>query len=86
MRVVDSHMQDIPKDGETMGEVIMRGNNVMTGYYSDSDATAKAFEGEWFHSGDLAVWHPTGSSSSRTAPRTSSSQAERTYRRRRSRR
>ncbi len=50
----------MPKDGETMGEVVMRGNNVMKGYYRDPDATAAAFAGGWFHSGDLAVWHPDG--------------------------
>jgi fatty-acyl-CoA synthase len=43
-----------------MGEVVMRGNNVMSGYYNDPAATAKAFRGGWFHSGDLAVWHPDG--------------------------
>jgi fatty-acyl-CoA synthase len=41
-----------------MGEVVMRGNNVMAGYFADPDATATAFRGGWFHSGDLAVWHP----------------------------
>jgi len=40
--------------------VIMRGNNVMSGYFDDEAATAKAFAGGWFHSGDLAVWHPDG--------------------------
>lgn len=60
MRVVDSNMHDIPQDGETMGEVVMRGNNVMTGYFNDPEATRKAFEGGWFHSGDLAVWHSDG--------------------------
>lgn len=58
IRVVDEKMIDVPKDGETMGEVVMRGNNVMSGYYDDPEATAKAFRGGWFHSGDLAVWHP----------------------------
>jgi fatty-acyl-CoA synthase len=43
-----------------MGEVIMRGNNVMSGYFDDEAATAKAFAGGWFHSGDLAVWHADG--------------------------
>jgi fatty-acyl-CoA synthase len=43
-----------------MGEVLMRGNNVMLGYYNDPNATAEAFEGGWFHSGDLAVMHPDG--------------------------
>jgi fatty-acyl-CoA synthase len=53
-------MNDVPRDGATMGEVVMRGNNVMSGYFNDEAATAKAFAGGWFHSGDLAVWHPDG--------------------------
>ena len=60
LRVVDSSMRDVPCDGMTMGEVIMRGNNVMLGYYNNPEATAKAFEGGWFHSGDLAVRHGDG--------------------------
>jgi fatty-acyl-CoA synthase len=60
VRVVDEDMHDIPQDAETMGEVIMRGNNVMSGYFADAAATEKAFRGGWFHSGDLAVWHPDG--------------------------
>jgi fatty-acyl-CoA synthase len=60
LRVVDSAMRDVPRDGTTMGEVIMRGNNVMLGYFNLPEATAKAFEGGWFHSGDLAVMHPDG--------------------------
>jgi fatty-acyl-CoA synthase len=60
LRVVDPAMYDVPADGCTMGEVIMRGNNVMTGYYNDPAATAEAFRGGWFHSGDLAVVHPDG--------------------------
>jgi fatty-acyl-CoA synthase len=60
IRVVDEEMQDVPRDGETMGEVVMRGNNVMSGYFADETATATAFRGGWFHSGDLAVWHPDG--------------------------
>ncbi|HLG73996.1 MAG TPA: acyl--CoA ligase family protein [Chloroflexota bacterium] len=59
-RVVDEHMNDVPADGETMGEVVMRGNNVMKGYYDNPEATATAFRGGWFHSGDLAVMHPDG--------------------------
>jgi fatty-acyl-CoA synthase len=51
---------DVPADGTTMGEVVMRGNNVMLGYYADEEATAKAFAGGWFHSGDLGVLHPDG--------------------------
>ena len=60
LRVVDEQMDDVPRDGQTMGEVVMRGNNVMTGYYNDAEATSEAFEGGWFHSGDLAVWHKDG--------------------------
>jgi fatty-acyl-CoA synthase len=60
MRVVDSEMNDVPADGTTMGEVVMRGNNVMLGYYDDPPATEKAFAGGWFHSGDLGVMHPDG--------------------------
>jgi len=60
MRVVDDEMNDIPADGQTMGEVVMRGNNVMKGYFKNADATAVAFRGGWFHSGDLAVVHPDG--------------------------
>jgi fatty-acyl-CoA synthase len=60
VRVVDEQMTDVPQDGQVMGEVIMRGNNVMSGYFNDAAATGKAFAGGWFHSGDLAVWHPDG--------------------------
>jgi fatty-acyl-CoA synthase len=60
VRVVDAEMQDIPRDGQTMGEVIMRGNNVMSGYFADEAGSASAFRGGWFHSGDLAVWHRDG--------------------------
>src|SRR5919197_5830258 len=58
VRVVDEDMRDVPRDGATMGEVVMRGNNVMGGYFADDEATETAFRGGWFHSGDLAVWHP----------------------------
>jgi len=60
LRVVDEQMRDVPADGETMGEVVMRGNNVMMGYFNDQPATDKAFKGGWFHSGDLGVMHPDG--------------------------
>jgi fatty-acyl-CoA synthase len=60
LRVVDAEMNDVPADAATMGEVVMRGNNVMLGYYDDPAATEKAFEGGWFHSGDLGVLHPDG--------------------------
>ncbi|WP_018335090.1 acyl--CoA ligase family protein [Actinomycetospora chiangmaiensis] len=51
---------DVPADGSTMGEIVMRGNNVMSGYYRDDEATAKAFAGGWYHSGDLGVMHSDG--------------------------
>jgi fatty-acyl-CoA synthase len=57
VRVVDENMQDVPCDGQTLGEVVMRGNIVMKGYYAQPEATAEAFRGGWFHSGDLAVMH-----------------------------
>jgi fatty-acyl-CoA synthase len=60
MRVVDAEMNDVKKDSSQMGEVVMSGNMVMSGYFNDEEATNKAFEGGWFHSGDLAVWHPDG--------------------------
>jgi acyl-CoA synthetase (AMP-forming)/AMP-acid ligase II len=60
IRVVDEEMRDVPRDGETPGEVLMRGNNVMKGYFDDTEATEIAFEGGWFHSGDIAVTHPDG--------------------------
>ena len=60
VRVVDEQMNDVPQDAQTMGEVIMRGNIVMSGYFEDEAATSKAFLGGWFHSGDLAIWHPDG--------------------------
>lgn len=59
MDVVDSAtMEPVPRDGTTMGEIVMRGNNVMSGYYKNPEATSEAFDGGWFHSGDLAVIHP----------------------------
>ena len=58
VRVVDKNMNDVAADGATLGEVVMRGNNVMLGYFQDEAATRAAFAGGWFHSGDLAVMHP----------------------------
>ena len=53
-------MQRVPRDGETLGEVMFRGNVVMKGYLKNKSATEKAFAGGWFHSGDLGVIHPDG--------------------------
>jgi fatty-acyl-CoA synthase len=53
-------MRPVPRDGETLGEVMFRGNVVMKGYLKNKTATGKAFEGGWFHSGDLGVIHPDG--------------------------
>ncbi len=53
-------MQKVPADGETLGEVMFRGNIVMKGYLHNAKATAEAFAGGWFHSGDLGVMHPDG--------------------------
>ncbi len=53
-------LERVPRDGQTIGEVFMRGNNVMKGYLQNPKATDEAFRGGWFHSGDLAVWHPDG--------------------------
>ena len=60
VRVVDEQSRDVPHDGETIGEVAMRGNTIMKGYHNQPAATAEAFRDGFFHSGDLAVWHPDG--------------------------
>ena len=60
IRVVDDEMADVPADATTIGEVVMRGNNVMAGYYADEPATEAAFRGGAFHSGDLGVIHADG--------------------------
>ncbi|HJZ76459.1 MAG TPA: long-chain-fatty-acid--CoA ligase [Vicinamibacterales bacterium] len=60
LRVVDEGMHDVPRDGQTVGEIVVRGNVVMKGYYNDPDATEQAFGGGYFHSGDAAVVHPDG--------------------------
>jgi fatty-acyl-CoA synthase len=57
--VADSRTcKPVKKDGQTMGEILVRGNTVMLGYLKDPKATAQAFAGGWMHTGDLAVWHP----------------------------
>ena len=60
VRVVDENMNDVKHDGETMGEIVMHGNMVMKGYLDNEEATEEAFKGGWYHSGDVAVWHPDG--------------------------
>jgi fatty-acyl-CoA synthase len=64
--VVEGHVvgdpkscKPVPKDGKTVGEILVRGNTVMLGYLKDPKATAEAFGGGWMHTGDLAVWHPS---------------------------
>ncbi|WP_295317390.1 AMP-binding protein [Roseobacter sp.] len=58
--VLDSNMVQVPKDSSTQGEIMIRGNSVMKGYYKNPEATAESFAGGYFHSGDLAVQHPDG--------------------------
>ena len=53
-------MQEVPADGVTMGEVMIKGNNVMKGYFKNPTATEEAFKDGWFHSGDLGVMHANG--------------------------
>ena len=61
MTVLDPEsLGPVPADGETVGEVMFRGNIVMKGYLKNPSATEEAFAGDWFHSGDLAVLHPDG--------------------------
>lgn len=58
LAVLDEQGRPVPHDGETIGEIVVRGNVVMEGYFNDPDATAHAFRGGWFHTGDAAVIHP----------------------------
>jgi fatty-acyl-CoA synthase len=60
VRVVDEEGIDVPADGSTLGEVLMRGNTVMTGYFRDPEQTEVALADGWYHSGDLGVRHPDG--------------------------
>lgn len=60
VRVVDDAGNEVARDGATMGEIIIRGNAVMAGYYNDPEATEKAIRDGWFYSGDAAVVHPDG--------------------------
>ena len=56
VRVVDLRMNDVPRDMESIGEVVMRGDNIMDGYYKEPKATQDAMTGGWLHTGDMAVW------------------------------
>jgi fatty-acyl-CoA synthase len=60
VRVVDAQGEDVPPDGTTIGEIALRGNNLMLGYYKDPEATSTAVRDGWYHTGDLAVMHPDG--------------------------
>lgn len=60
VRVMDDAMREVPMDGQTVGEIVARGNNVMEGYFKQPEETAVVMRGGWFHSGDLAVMHPDG--------------------------
>ena len=56
IRVVDPHLEDVPRDMQSIGEVVMRGDNIMDGYYKDPKATANVLTNGWLHTGDMAVW------------------------------
>jgi len=58
--VLDEAMRPVPRDGATLGQIMIRGNTVMKGYYKNPEATRDAFKGGWFHSGDIAFQHPDG--------------------------
>jgi fatty-acyl-CoA synthase len=58
--VTDEAGHEVPHDGQTLGEIVVRGNVVMEGYFDDPEATAQALRGGWFHTGDAAVVHPDG--------------------------
>jgi len=60
LRVVDESGREVPRDGQTLGEIVVRGNVVMKGYYNDPEATAKTIRDGWMHTGDAAVVHPDG--------------------------
>jgi fatty-acyl-CoA synthase len=61
VRVVDDQMRDVLSDGRSLGEVVSRGNTLMKGYFDEPEATAEAFRGGWFHTGDVGIRHPDGS-------------------------
>src|ERR1700674_1502229 len=56
IRVVAQEMRDVPRDMQAIGEVVIRGDNVMDGYFKEPEATKAAMSGDWLHTGDMAVW------------------------------
>ena len=60
VRVVDLNMQDVPRDMQSIGEVVAAGDHVMEGYFREPDVTASVMTGPWFHSGDMAIWDEDG--------------------------
>src|SRR5207248_3796047 len=60
LTVHDERGNEVPWDGETLGEIVVRGNVVMKGYYNDPEATERVMGDGWFHTGDAAVIHPNG--------------------------
>src|SRR5207248_10470527 len=60
IRVVDAEMRDVPRDMESVGEVVILGDLIMDGYFGEPAATAAVMSGNWFHSGDMAVWDEEG--------------------------
>jgi fatty-acyl-CoA synthase len=60
LRIVDENRNDVAHDGQSLGEIIVRGNAVMKGYYNDPEATARVIKDGWFYTGDAAVVHPNG--------------------------
>ncbi|MFM2126425.1 MAG: hypothetical protein RL328_2876 [Acidobacteriota bacterium] len=58
LRVVDAEMNNVPKNGQSVGEIVVMGDHVMDAYFADPAATEAAFSGHWFHTGDMAVWEP----------------------------
>ena len=60
LRVVDEEGNEVPRDGQSLGEIVVRGNVVMKGYYNDPEATSRVIRDGWFHTGDAAVVHKNG--------------------------
>jgi fatty-acyl-CoA synthase len=80
VRVVDPEMNDVPRDMQTIGEIVTCGDHVMEGYFREPEATAAVMSGPWFHTGDMAVWDEETSSRLSTARKRSSSAAAKTSR------